>query len=301
MAEIIIPKPGDFEGWPKTHDTCIAVDWDGTCKDTQIPKWTQCFNRALTEIWPALQPYQREVDEQCYQVNIAEEATAGVQRLVGLKFMMARWKAQGLPVPDLSRFFAAVDHVEASGEQHCVATYKKYQAQFGYDDSPLRWSDLCDKYFHEAAKRAKLFDNCRQTLQAVYRRCDLLVVSASKTESVHADLVRDKMTHLFQALCGQEFLPKKGIIGGLAKRYRRALFIGDMKHDVEAAHPWGVPVYLVKPGDEAASWKAARAVLERFVAGEECRDGLLYPAPRKKACNAAVWLYNPWVELRERR
>ena len=277
MPDIIIPIPADFESWPKTHDTCIAVDWDGTCKDTQMPKWTKCFNRAMTDIWPQLKPFQKQVDHVCYRVNIADPRTAGVQRLVALKFMMPMLRSMGAPAPDLAKFVAAVDHVEAAGEQHCVATYRKYQPRFGYDDAPLRWSDLCDTYFHEAAKTAKLFDHCRETLEAIHRDCDLLVVSASKTESVLADVKRDRMTHLFRALCAQEFLPKKGIIGGLAKRYRRVLFIGDMQHDVEAAHPWGVPVLLVTPGAEGESWKAALPVLQRFIAGDDCRQALIYP------------------------
>ena len=38
----------------------------------------------------------------------------------------------------------------------------------------------------------------------------------------------------------------------------------------------GIPVYLIRPGDEDASWLAARPVFERFIDGHDCADALLY-------------------------
>src|ERR1051325_276023 len=136
-TDILIPAPGDFAAWRPSSDAAIAVDWDGTCKDTMVPKWTRGFNLAVTEVWPGLRPHQKEVDEVCYQVNLVDE-TAGVPRFMALKIMMERWKKMGLPVPDLGRFCEAVDEVERSGAKQGVETYEKLRARFGYDDSPLR-------------------------------------------------------------------------------------------------------------------------------------------------------------------
>ena len=277
MTDILIPNSGDFEAWAKSSDVCLAVDWDGTCKDTMVPKWTEGFNRAVTEVWPELKPHQGEVDRVCYEVNITDPATAGVQRFVALKVMMDKWKAAGLPAPDLARFFAAVETVERKGEQHGVETYKRYQGEFGYDDSPLQWSETSDRIIAESVKTARMFDNCHETLKAVYRKCDLAVVSASKTEVVRQDLVDHNMAGLFKALLAQDFLPKKGILGGLAARYDRVLFVGDTQHDVRAAAPHGVPVYLIVVGDEDACWAAAGNVFQRFIAGDQCRDELIWP------------------------
>ena len=276
MSTLIIPASGDFDAWPKRHPHCIAVDWDGTCMDTMVPKWTRGFNLAITEIWPALAPYQKEVDDICWKVNLVEH-TAGVQRFVALMHMMRRWKAMGLPAADLETFFRAVEQVEKSGEQHGVATYQKYQSQFGYDDAPLRWSEASDRHIAQAVKAAKLFDHCRETLQTVAAQADLVVVSASKTEAVRQDLVREKMAPLFAALCAQDFLPKKGILAGLAKRYERVLFLGDTRHDVEAGQAAGVPVYLVRTGDEAACWSAALPVIEQYLAGRRNLGTLIWP------------------------
>jgi len=275
VTEILIPSSGDFDAWTQAHETCIAVDWDGTCKDTMVPKWTRGFNLAVADVWPALGPHQREIDEVCYRVNIVEPETAGVQRFVALKAMMERWQAMGLPVPDLSRFFAAVDRVERAGEKHGVETYRRYQKEFGYDDAPIRWSDRSDEYIAEASREARVFDHVAETLRAAGDDADLLIVSASKTEAVRQDLMDAGMAELFLALLAQDFLPKKGILGGLARRYARLLFIGDTQHDVRAAAAHGVPVYLVKVGDEDASWAAALPVLRRFIAGDPCRDALI--------------------------
>lgn len=277
MTDLVIPTSGDFEAWPKTHPACIAVDWDGTVKDTQVPKWTQCFNRALTRIWPGLAPHQDQVDEVCASVNLTDPATAGVPRLVALKIMMAIWAERGLPVPDLANFCRAVDHIEAGGGKHSTDAYRRLQAQFGYDDSPMRWSDLSDEYIAEASRRAKVFEHCPETLEALAPEADLVVVSASKPEAVRADVLASGMTHLFKALCTQDFLPKKGTLQGLARRYERALFIGDMQHDVRAAHAAGIPIYLLKTGDEAAGWKVALGPLRRFIAGQTDIPELLWP------------------------
>jgi phosphoglycolate phosphatase-like HAD superfamily hydrolase len=276
VSEMVIPASGDFGAWAKRHPACVAVDWDGTCMDTMVPKWTRGFNLAITEVWPALAPHQKEVDDICWKVNLVEH-TAGVQRFVALMHMMRRWRSMGLPAPDLEKFFRAVEHVEASGEQHGVATYRKYQSQFGYDDSPFAWSEASDRHIAEAVKTARLFDHCRATLEALVKRADIIVVSASKTEAVRQDVVREKMTHLFAALCAQDFLPKKGILAGLAERYERVLFLGDTQHDVEAGEATGVPVYLVRTGDEAASWAAALPVIEQYLSGRDDVAGLIHP------------------------
>jgi len=262
-ADILIPAPGDFEAWEKSSDCCIAIDWDGTCKDTMVPKWIKGFNWAITDIWPELKPHQKIIDQICYDVNLVEE-TAGVPRFVALKIMMKQWGSAGLPVPDLKAFFKAVDYVEKRGEQHSVSLYKELQSKFGYNDDPVRWSNRSDEFIEEAVKDAMVFENCRETLEKLYQRADLVVVSASKTEAVRDDMLRDDMAHFFKALCAQDFLPKKGILDGLVKRYEKTLFIGDTKYDIEAAESVGIPIFLIRMGDEAASWQEISEKLESF-------------------------------------
>jgi len=70
-----------------------------------------------------LKLHQGEVDRVCYEVNITDPATAGIQRFVALKVMMGKWRRTGLPTPDLSEFFAAVEMVERKGKQHGIETY----------------------------------------------------------------------------------------------------------------------------------------------------------------------------------
>ena len=275
MPDVLIPESGCFDAWPKEHDACIAVDWDGTCKDTMVPKWTTGFNLAIPRIWPQLGPHQDAVDEVCYRVNLVDDATAGVQRFVALKVMMRLWAGMGLPAPDLERFFAAVEDVDARGEKHGVATYRRLMGEYGYDDSPLRWSDLSDEIIAEHTRDAEVFGNCREALAAAAAAADLLVVSASKTEAVRADLVSDGMAGLFKALLAQDFLPKPAILRGLARRYDRVLFMGDTPHDVRAAAAAGVPIYLIRPGEEAAGWARAAAVLRDFCAGRSDLDGVI--------------------------
>ena len=276
MTDVLIPDTGDFDAWEKSHDVVLAVDWDGTCKDTMVPKWTRGFNWALTEIWPALKSHQDVIDATCYRVNMVDD-TAGVQRFVALMIMMREWKTMGLPVPDLERFFDAVETVERTREKHGVATYRKYQARFGYDDSPLRWSDRSDAIIAESTRDAEVFANCRDVLEGVRDRADLIVVSASKTEAVRDDLVNDGFTHVFRALCAQDFLPKRETLEGLRRRYDRVLFVGDTKQDVSAAKDAGVPVYLVHVGDEAASWARAERVFDRFINGDDDLDEIIHP------------------------
>ncbi len=265
MTDILTPTSGDFNAWPCRHACCLAVDWDGTCKDTMTAKWQHGFNLAITRIWPALEPYQGQIDEVCHQVNMVDEATAGVQRFVALTIMMERWAAAGLPVPDLTAFARAVADVEARGEQHGTATYRRLQERYGYNDAPLRWSDLSDELIARSAREAVVFDGCREALRGVRDRADLVVVSASKTDAVRDDLCRDGMADLFDALLAQDFLPKPGALAGLAGKYDRVLFVGDTTHDARAADDARVDFYRILTGREPTSWAAAPAVFEAFV------------------------------------
>jgi len=261
---IVIPQPGDFDAWKRSHAAAVAVDWDGTCKDTMGVKWKQGFNLALPKVWPALGPYQRQIDEVCYCENLAPGARSA-QRFLMLRKMMGIWKQMGLPVPDLSAFFRAVEQVERSGQSHGVATYRRLQGEFGYDDSPMRWSDLSDELIARASRTAPIFPNCREVLSGLTGRADLLVVCAAKSQAVRQDLVNDRMEDLFEALLGQDFLPKKGCLTGLAKKYDRVIFVADGKADMDIAAAAGVPSFEIRTGDEAASWLDAKDMLARFV------------------------------------
>jgi len=274
---MLIPDPGAFDAWPKGHDACIAVDWDGTCKDTMAGKWTRGFNLAIPRIWPELADHRQVIDEVCYRVNMEDPATAGVPRFVALKVMMDLWSGMGLPTPDLAGFAAAVDAVESAGGSHGAATYRNLMAEYGYDDSPLRWSDLSDEIIAANTRDVKVFDHCRAALAAGRELADLIVVSASKTESVRDDLVAEGMTDLFAALLAQDFLPKPGILQGLAERYSRVLFVGDTHQDVAAAKSAGVPVLLVTPGSESESWARAPEIFRAFCAGRDRIEGLIAP------------------------
>jgi hypothetical protein len=265
---IVVPAPGDFSAWPKLHDAVVAVDWDGTVKDTMGIKWRQGFNLALTQVWPALKPYQRQVDEVCCRENLAPGARSA-QRFLMLRKMMGMWEGMGLPVPDLSVFGRAIDHVEQTGQSHGTATYAKLQGQFGFDDSPIRWSDLSDQLIAKASPHAPVFADCREVLAGIHGRVDMVVVCAAKSTAVYGDLLGDKLDHLFLALLAQDFAPKKGCLVGLAKRYRRAIFVADGAADGALAAQAGVPWHEIRTGDEAASWAEAKDVLERF-ASQDC-------------------------------
>jgi phosphoglycolate phosphatase-like HAD superfamily hydrolase len=274
--DILIPASGDYAAWTKSSPYCIAVDWDGTCKDTMVPKWTKGFNLAIPQIWPELAPYQEQIDKVCWDVNLVED-TAGIQRFVGLTVMMARWGEMGLPVPDLSAFTKAVQDVSARGEKHGIDTYRRLQAQYGYDETPLLWSELSDEIIAANSRDAKVFDNCREALEGVVGRADVLVVSASKTEAVRHDIVEDRMTHIFKALLAQDFLPKPNILQGLVKLYEHVLFLGDTQEDVRSAKAAGVPLYRINAGDEAASWAKAPEVFNRFLQNEPLDGSVIQP------------------------
>lgn len=261
---IVIPKSGDFDAWKASHDVAIAVDWDGTCKDTMGVKWRQGFNVAIPKIWPALAPNQSAIDEVCYHENLAPGAVSA-QRFLMLRKMMGLWQKMGLPVPDLSAFFRAVEQVERAGQSHGVDTYRRLQPQFGYDDSPMRWSDLSDELIAQASRAARIFPNCREVLAEFTSRADVLVVCAAKSTAVAQDLANDHMADLFKALLAQDFLPKKPCLAGLAKKYRRVIFVADGKGDMEAAAAAGVSSFEMLPGNEPACWLRAREVLRDFV------------------------------------
>lgn len=264
---LIIPAPGDYNAWPKSHDAAVAVDWDGTVKDTMGIKWKQGFNLAITTVWPELKPHQKQIDEICYRENLAP-GSHSAQRFLMLRKMWPMWAAMGLPMPDLNKFFAAIEQVEQSGASHGTATYRKLQPQFGYDDSPMRWSDLSDELVAKASPFAQVFANCREVLAGIKGRADVVVVCAAKSTGVYQDIQHDKLEDLFLALLSQDFAPKGRILEGLAKRYARVIFVADGASDRVLAEQAGVPFHEIRLGEAAQSWLEARDVLERFIAGK---------------------------------
>ncbi|GEM_PF-6085265 len=261
---IIVPPSGDFNAWTRVHPALLAIDWDGTCKDTMSAKWRQGFNLAVPKVWPALTPYQDRIDELCYQLNLAPGAVTA-NRFLMLRRMMNIWKDEGMPVPDLAGFPKAVEHVESSGLSHSVNTYRSLMDRFGFDDAPLRWSDVSDDFIAQASRTAPIFPNCRETLSRFADRADIVVVSAAKNKAVADDLVNDDMEHLFQALLAQDFLPKKGTLTGLAKKYDRVLFIADGKGDMAIAATVGVQSFEIRLGEEAQCWIEVRDVIKDFL------------------------------------
>nr|HML48703.1 HAD family hydrolase [Clostridia bacterium] len=116
-----------------------------------------------------------------------------------------------------------------------------------------------------------------ECLEALAKRADLIVVSATATEALEREWRENGLMDQVSLVCGQEAGTKRGILASLVHRYPagHALMIGDAPGDLDAAHANGARFYPIVPAGEADSWKAFAPSLEAFLRGEYDESPLL--------------------------
>ena len=258
-----MPGPVRLNDLPRTHDTLVCVDSDGTVFDTMLPKQRICFQGAFLSVL-GLQSAEALV-RQTLEFTGLFSRTRGINRfaifLHTLEHLARRpeFPANGLGLPDTTALRAWVD-----GPGPLSAG--RLEADLASRPDPamrlaLEWSRAVTDCVERRVQHVAPFPGARETLLDMAARSDLVIVSATQQSALDRDWSDNGMTTIPLAIAGAEAGAKEEqITAARANRYppERVLMIGDSPGDLKAARSTGVRFFPMIPGAEADSWLRLR-------------------------------------------
>jgi phosphoglycolate phosphatase-like HAD superfamily hydrolase len=249
----------------------VGIDSDGCVFDTMELKHKECFIPAFINYYglQGVSKYAREASE---FVNLYSKSR-GVNRFPGLVEQLD-WlrrrpevKARGVTPPDpqgLRRWIAAEPRLGNPALKRALEATSDPDLQLA-----LRWSEAVNAAIAATVRGVPPFPYVRECLERLAEPADLLVVSATPSEALHAEWEEHRLAPLVRMICGQELGTKKEMLG-LASRYPRGnvLMIGDAPGDYKAAAANDCLFFPINPGREEASWQRLyEEGIDKFLAG----------------------------------
>jgi phosphoglycolate phosphatase-like HAD superfamily hydrolase len=250
----------------------VGIDSDGCVFDSMELKHKECFIPAFINHYE-LQGVSKYAREAAEFVNLYSKSR-GVNRFPGL-IEQLDWlrrrpevKARGVDVPSpegLRRWVAGEPRlgnpalrraVEATGDADLALA--------------LRWSEAVNTAIAAMVRGVPPFPYVRECLERLTDQADLLVVSATPSEALHAEWQEHDLAPLVRVICGQELGTKKEMLA-LAARYPagNTLMIGDAPGDYKAAAANACWFFPINPGREEASWQRLyEEGIDRFLSGK---------------------------------
>ncbi|MCX7707360.1 MAG: HAD hydrolase-like protein [Anaerolineae bacterium] len=255
------------------HDFFVGIDSDGCAFDAMEIKHKECFIPTIIKAW-GLQAVSKYVRETCEFVNLYSR-TRGLNRWIALVkvFDLLRERpevvARGAQVPKgdkLKEFIASGYPLSHKGLVQYAADHPHPELE-----QAIRWSVAVDQAIADMVHGVPPFPYVRESLQKMYGRVDLMVVSATPVEALQREWNEHGLARYMNVIAGQEMGTKLQHLQFAAKgKYRddHILLIGDAPGDREAARSAGVLFYPINPGSEDRSWKRFHdEALEKFLNG----------------------------------
>ena len=122
----------------------------------------------------------------------------------------------------------------------------------------LNWSRSANKRIAERCRKIPPFPFVRESLEKMYTASDLVVVSATPTETLISEWRESGLDQLVVSIAGQEFGSKKEQLQAFCigeYPLDRALMIGDAPGDLKAVKEVNGLFFPINPGRESLSWK----------------------------------------------
>ena len=236
----------------------VAVDSDGSVFPTMDIKQKECIHPAIMDRWD-LWKIEKEVRMVAEWVNL-HSAHRGTNRFLALKMVfdylrdMPEVKAEGAvirPTEDLGGFLR-------SGLPISNEALIEYAAEHPELNDVLDWSRSVNKRIAERCRKIPSFPFVRESLEKLRAASDLVVVSATPTETLISEWRESGLDQLADSIAGQEFGSKQEQlrifrVGEYAPD--RVLMIGDALGDLKAMKEFGGLFFPINPGRESLSWK----------------------------------------------
>ncbi|MFH1902514.1 MAG: HAD family hydrolase [Candidatus Omnitrophota bacterium] len=236
----------------------VAVDSDGSVFPTMEIKQKECVHPALMDQWD-LWKIEKEVRMVAEWVNLYS-VHRGINRFLALKMVfdylrnMPEVREKGVAIrltEDLVGFLG-------SGLPTSNEALAEYAAERPELNDFLDWSRSATKRIAERCRRIPPFPFARESLEKMRTVSDLVVVSATPTETLISEWRESGLDQLVVSIAGQEFGSKKEQLQAFCiGEYPsdQALMIGDAPGDLKAVKEFNGLFFPINPGRESLSWK----------------------------------------------
>jgi phosphoglycolate phosphatase-like HAD superfamily hydrolase len=252
----------------------VGIDSDGCAFDTMEIKHKECFIPNIIRYW-GLQPVSKYAREAAEFVNLYSK-WRGINRWPALIMVFELLRER----PEVQQRHAAIpqgariQEFIKSGLPLGNPALKELVQKTGDPEltQALAWSEAVNRTIEEMVKGVPPFPYVRESLEALAKVADLIVVSATPGEALVREWQEHDIAPYARVIAGQEMGSKKEHLQFAAKgKYPpgHILMIGDALGDLQAAQANGALFFPINPGDEDKSWerfyKEGRA---KFLAGE---------------------------------
>ena len=260
------------------YDYFIGIDSDGCAFDTMEIKHKECFTPNIIKYWglQAVSKYAREASE---FVNLYSK-WRGVNRWPALVmvFDLVRERpevqARNVKVPEAKYIRAFIDSSYPQSNDGLKA-YKEANPDPELDLA-LEWSEAVNATIADMVHHIPPFPYVRESLQKLYDKADMIVVSQTPTEALVREWAEHGIDAYVQAIAGQELGTKtEHIRMAAAGKYEPAkmLMIGDAPGDMKAGRGNDTLFFPVNPGREEESWERFyKEALGRFLEGTYTKE-----------------------------
>lgn len=253
------------------HDFLIGIDSDGCVFDTMELKHKECFIPNIIKHWglQAVSKYAREAAE---FVNLYSK-WRGINRFPALVMVFdllkerLEVKKRGIKIPAVMSLKSFINSSKPLSN-HTLKTYIEKN-----DDEilqrTLKWSEAVNRDIAEMVIGVPPFPFVKESLEKLYQLADIIVVSATPTETLKREWDENDIAKYTTVIAGQEMGSKKEHLELAAnKRYEKnhVLMVGDAPGDLKAAKANDVLFYPINPGQEEDSWERFyKEALDQFI------------------------------------
>ncbi len=253
------------------YDYLVGIDSDGCAFDTMELKHKECFIPVHVNCWD-LQGVSKYAREAAEFVNLYSKSR-GINRFPAMVEVL-EWlqkrpevKARGVKIEIPQSLLDWIANETKLGNP----ALQKAVDETGDEGlaRALRWSKAINESVAGMVRGVPPFPCVRESIQTLYERADVIVVSATPQEALQREWDEHELTQYVRAICGQEAGTKAESLAAAANYPAgHTLMIGDAPGDHEAAKANDALFFPINPGAEEASWKRFYDEgIERFFAG----------------------------------
>ncbi len=257
-----------------SHDFFVGIDSDGCVFDTMEVKHKECFIPAFVKYFglASVAKFARESAEFVNLYSRDRGANRFPAYLKALDLLADRpeVRRRGFQPPLLK---GLRDWIRREARLSNPTLRAEAEATGDPDlQLVLAWSVEVNEVIATTVRDVPPFPMMRETLAAVARLADVMVVSATPGEALVREWREHGLADQVGLIAGQELGGKREHLANAAApdRYQRdhVLLIGDAPGDFAAAEANGVLFYPINPGAEEESWQRLHDdALPRFFDG----------------------------------
>ena len=257
-------------------DFLVGIDSDGCVFDTMELKHKECFipNTINHYELQGVSKYAREAAE---FVNLYSKSR-GVNRFPALVETL-QWLQRRPEVKARHVIITIPQSLRDWIAEESKLGNPALEAKVGATGDPdlrkaLEWSKDVNKTIAAMVRGVPPFPYVRESLEELAGNADMLVVSATPHEALHAEWKEHDIAQYAAAICGQELGTKSEMLANASKYPpQHALMMGDAPGDYKAAIANHCLFFPINPGQEDKSWQRFfEEGVDKFLQGQFAGD-----------------------------